>query len=274
MIPLEDNFNDVIGKAQRGLKLSDEQLSIAAAVGVEQITRVKGGEFDEPVLRKLAPALKLAANSLVAHGRKAWRPKPSGEIPGFAAFNTPFEDMTVNSYLVWDQTSKEAVAFDTGATAGPMLQAAKERGLAIKLILLTHTHLDHVMDLARLKKETGANSCVGADENFSDAESFQAGKTFMIGSLKIQTRQTAGHARGGITYLVSGLSRPLAVVGDALFASSMGGGQISYDQALSTNRQNLFTLPDDTVVCPGHGPLTTIGEEKLNNPFYPEFQKP
>jgi glyoxylase-like metal-dependent hydrolase (beta-lactamase superfamily II) len=61
-------------------------------------------------------------------------------------------------------------------------------------------------------------------------------------------------------------------VGDALFAGSMGGGMVSWEQALRTNRAQLFSLPDDTIVVPGHGPLTTIGEEKAHNPFYPEFK--
>jgi glyoxylase-like metal-dependent hydrolase (beta-lactamase superfamily II) len=51
----------------------------------------------------------------------------------------------------------------------------------------------------------------------------------------------------------------------------MGGGLVSYDEALRTNRSSIFTLPDDTIICPGHGPLTTVGEEKLHNPFFPEF---
>jgi len=62
-------------------------------------------------------------------------------------------------------------------------------------------------------------------------------------------------------------------VGDAIFAASMGGGAVSYEEALRTNRQQIFTLPDATVLCPGHGPLTTVGEQKRHNPFYPEFQK-
>ena len=72
--------------------------------------------------------------------------------------------------------------------------------------------------------------------------------------------------------MITGLALPVAVVGDALFSSSMGGGMVSFPDALATNRKEIFTLPDETVVCPGHGPLTTIGEEKAHNPFYPEFK--
>jgi glyoxylase-like metal-dependent hydrolase (beta-lactamase superfamily II) len=77
---------------------------------------------------------------------------------------------------------------------------------------------------------------------------------------------------GGITYVITGLAKPVAIVGDALFAGSMGGGMISWGDALETNRKQIFTLADDTVLCPGHGPMTTVAEEKSHNPFYPEFR--
>lgn len=271
-IPLEDNFNDIVGKAQRGLKLSDGDLASRAGISPEAVAKVKGGEADEGALRKLAPILNLAAEALAQSAKKGWYP-PSLQVNGLAQFNTPYEDMTVNCYLAWDPKSKEAVAFDTGADSGPMLQLAKERGLKIKLILLTHTHPDHIADLPRLKKETCASAHVCSLEPTSGAEGFSAGRSFQIGTLKIETRQTSGHSKGGITFVISGLERPVAVVGDALFAGSMGGGAISWDDALTNNRKHIFALPDDTVICPGHGPLTTVREEKRNNPFYPEFKK-
>src|SRR4029077_16559458 len=77
-----------------------------------------------------------------------------------------------------------------------------------------------------------------------------------------------GHSRGGVTYVVSGLPNRIAVVGDSMFASSMGGGGVSYADALRNNREQILTLPDNTILCPGHGPLTTVGEEKKHNPFF------
>ena len=76
-----------------------------------------------------------------------------------------------------------------------------------------------------------------------------------------------------MTYVVRGLPRTLAIVGDAIFAGSMGGGGVSYKDALQTNRENILTLPDETVICPGHGPLTTVGEQKRVNPFFPDVDK-
>ncbi len=270
-IPLEDSYADIVGKTQRGLKISDDQLAAQSGLSLDAIARLKGGDVNEDALRTVAGILNLSPEALVAGAKKAWFPK-AVEVAGLCQFNTVFEDMTVNAYLAWDAKSKQAVIFDTGADCSPALQFAKANGLKITLILLTHTHTDHIIDLPRLKAETGAPAWVGAKENFPNAQPFTAGKTFKVGALTIESRQTSGHAAGGITFVIRGLERPVAIVGDALFAGSMGGGQISFAEALATNRLNLFTLPDNTVVCAGHGPLTTIGEEKANNPFYPEFK--
>ena len=65
---------------------------------------------------------------------------------------------------------------------------------------------------------------------------------------------------------------PIAIVGDSLFAGSMGGGQISFQDALKNNREKILTLPEDTIICPGHGPLTSVAEEMTYNPFFPELK--
>jgi glyoxylase-like metal-dependent hydrolase (beta-lactamase superfamily II) len=265
---MEDNFTDVIGKAQRGLKLTDEELAQKAGVSVSELTSVKEGNFVEAVVKKLAPVLKLGAGTLVAMGKKAWRPKDPGVIPGLATFTTTYSDYTVNSFVAWDPKTKAAVFFDTGATSDGMLKLAKDNGLKVELILLTHTHVDHVADLPKLKSATGAKAYVCELEAIDGAESFKAGKKFSAGGLQIETRQTSGHSVGGITFVISGLATPVAVVGDSIFASSMGGGMISYEDALKNNREQILTLLGNTVLCPGHGPLTTVAEEKANNPFF------
>ena len=270
-IPLEDNFTDIVGKAQRGLKWTDDDLAARAGVSVAELGRVKSGEVIPVVLTKVAAALSLGPTTLVASAQKAWHPRPVN-VAGLAQCNTPYEDMTVNAYLVWDPQTKEAAVFDTGADCGPILQGVKTNGLTVKHLLLTHTHPDHIADLARLKQETGAKVWVSKLEAIAGAETFVAGHRFTLGGLHIDTRHTTGHSVGGVTYVIRGLAQPVAVVGDAIFAGSMGGGAISFADALSNNRKNIFTLPDDTVLCPGHGPLTTVGEQKQHNPFYPEFQ--
>jgi glyoxylase-like metal-dependent hydrolase (beta-lactamase superfamily II) len=176
--------------------------------------------------------------------------------------------MTVNAYLIWDPATREAVAFDTGADCGDMLQRIDEKKLNVKLILLTHAHPDHVADLRRLRKATGAPVYISELEAEEAVDAIAEGKRFRSGSLEIEARLTSGHSPGGMTYVVTGLSRPVAVVGDSIFAGSMGGGNVSYEDALRNNREKILTLPEETIICPGHGPMTTVGEEKAHNPFF------
>jgi hydroxyacylglutathione hydrolase len=272
-IPLEDNFTDILGKAQRGLKLEDEALAERAGVSPADLRRVKGGAVEEGIILKVAEALGLGGKSLVDSARKAWSPQPQS-VDGLAQFNTAYEDMTVNAYAVWDPKTREAAVFDTGATSSGLVRFAEGNNLTIKLILLTHTHPDHIADLAQLLKKTSARAFVCELESIPGAETFSEGKSFKVGNLKVETRQTSGHSRGGITYVISGLARRVAVVGDSMFAGSMGGGAVSYADALNNNRQKILTLENETILCPGHGPLTTVGEEKLHNPFFPEFNQP
>jgi glyoxylase-like metal-dependent hydrolase (beta-lactamase superfamily II) len=268
-IPLEDKFNDIVGKAMRGRQLSDSQVAEQTGVEAAAVQALRSGEWNEAVARKVAPALGLGAAALAGSGNETYAPE-SIEVEGLAQFNTPFEDMTVNSYLVWDSASGEAVAFDTGADCSGVLELLAAKKLKLKYILLTHTHGDHIFDLDRLKAKTGAPAFVGDREPVEGAETFAAGRTWQVGALTIESRLTWGHSRGGITFVVRGLAKPIAVVGDAVFAGSMGGGGVSYADALRTNREEILTLPDETVIAPGHGPLTTVGEEKKNNPFFTE----
>lgn len=246
-IPLEDTVSDILGKARRGQNLP---------------------EFPEPKteeeLREIAARLRLGADALVAAFRKEWFPEDPGPIEGLVCFNTPFSDMTVNSFVVFDPATREAAAFDTGTDCSGMLAL----DVKIRQVFLTHIHGDHVFELDRLLERTGATAHVSEREPIEGARPFADGATFQIGGLTVETRRTSGHAQGGVTYVVTGLSRRLAIVGDAVFAGSMGGGMVSFEEALRTNRENLLTLPDDTVICPGHGPLTTVGEEKRHNPFF------
>ncbi|HLW34426.1 MAG TPA: MBL fold metallo-hydrolase [Chthoniobacterales bacterium] len=267
-IDLEDNFGDVIGKAQRGLGISDSELAKKSGASADTVRKVRDGHVDEATLRAIAPALNLDPGALVDLAQGKYKPKPIKNVDGLAQFTTDYNGMLVNAYLVWDAGSKHAIAFDTGADCNSMMKLATRENLSIEMILLTHAHPDHVADLPRLREETGAQIYAPAREPVPGAENIDEGKHFTLGKLDIEARSTWGHSPGGITFVVTGLVRPVAVVGDSMFAGSMGGGTVSYNDAVQNNLEKILTLPDDTIICPGHGPMTSVGEEKKHNPFF------
>ena len=267
-IPLEDNFADIIGKAQRGLGLDNAELARRAGLRAAEVQALRGGAFDEAAVRAVAPVLRLGADRLVALGRRTWYPEQVLPPRGFAMFNTVFEDMTVNSYLVWDPRSRRAAAFDTGATCATMLDVISAEKLTVAYVFLTHTHDDHVADAARLVAATGAGIWTSEHEPFSGAKTFSENQTFHLDGLAIKTLLIAGHSPGLTAFFVTGLAWPLAICGDALFAGSMGGGLVSYADIHRNTVAKLLALPRDTVIAPGHGPLTTVAQEKKHNPFF------
>lgn len=246
-IPLEDEFADIVDKARRGLGLPNGPLP-----------------SQEEDIRKLAATLQLRPDALVASARRSWIPQPAPCLRGLARFTTPHGSMLVNSYLVIDPDTGEAAAFDTGTDCSAMLAS----GAPIRQVFLTHLHQDHIGDLEKLLDKTGATAFTSRREILKGTTPFEDGAMFRIGKLVVETRRTSGHAAGGTTYLVTGLERPVAFTGDALFAGSMGGASPRHwDEALSGLRNQILTLPGNTILCPGHGPTTSVAEEKIHNPF-------
>ncbi len=273
MISIEDFHEDVIGKAARGLGISKSELAEKAGVAIERIRAVLQGEVDEEAIRAVAPVLALDGEKLVVSANKAWRPKDH-QLDGLFQANTPYHDMLVNAFLLWDSYTGKAVVFDSGTNCGTILEEIVRRSLSVEAVLLTHTHGDHVADVERLLAQSGNPPLyTNRLEPYAGAQLIDEDWILEVGALSIRALLTSGHSVGGTSYLIDGLSQPVAVVGDALFAGSMGGGMISFSDALQNNREKLMSLPDETLICPGHGPISSIGEEKQANPFFPEFER-
>ena len=267
MIPLEDNFSDVLGKALRGLGLSPGDAAAEAGLPEDDVHRLLSGEFDESDARALAPVLRLNPDTLarLACGRY----EPAVESPPWLAMvTTSFGDMTVNAYVVWDLETRGAAIFDTGADARPLLEVVRREKLDVAAIFLTHSHADHICALGDLVGELGVEAWSSELEPVSGTNTFRPGDLFNAGRHFIRTRLTPGHSPGGTTFLIEGLVVKAAIVGDALFAGSTGGVRTDYAGALAAIRREILSLPDATIVCPGHGPLTTVALEKVNNPFF------
>jgi len=268
-LALEDNFTDVLGKSLRGLKLTAEEVAERADLPVETVQALRHGHQDYDALKRLAFVLNLHPDSLVSLAANRWEPQTVPEMDGFAMFTTNYADMTVNAYLIWDPQSKEAASFDTGSSCQPMLAHLKGNALRLTRIFITHTHMDHLADLERLQAKSEAISYGSAAENPLGLKPLVHGDGLVLGKLTIRVLGTSGHTPGGLSYFIEGLSKPLVVVGDALFAGSIGGAPYAYHEALRNIQQRILTLPPETVICPGHGPLTTVGEERAHNAFFP-----
>ena len=274
MIPLEDYSEDIVGKVMRGRGISEEQLCANAGITAAELQALLDGEALEDALRKVAPVLGLGAEQLVVCARKTWYPDQPGTLDGFAMANTTFHDMAVNAYVVWDPDTRKAVVFDSGADCEPLLEVIRKHDLTVELILLTHAHTDHVVDLEKLVGETGnppvwINGLERDDEDFPDgAHTFDAGRGFSVDGLTIDTLLTSGHSAGGTTFLVGGLGQALAIIGDSLFAGSMGGSMTAYEEGRRNNIEKILPLAEDTILAPGHGPLTTVVQERAHNPFF------
>ena len=271
MIHLEDFHEDILGKAMRGLGIGKNEMASRLQCKKSEVEAILSGGVDESLISRIAKELNLDAEKLLRSARKEWCPAPLS-INCLKQFNLPFGDMLVNVFVAWDKNSRNAWIFDTGPIAEPILTFIQEQELSVDAIFLTHTHRDHIACLDELRMGVGNPSVyVHELEALDGCESITEGFFFKCGSLILNVLHTHGHALGGMTYVIDGLDRPIAIVGDAIFAGSMGGGMISYEDALRTNRDKIMTLSDDTILCPGHGPMTTVAEEKKNNPFFPEF---
>jgi hydroxyacylglutathione hydrolase len=191
-----------------------------------------------------------------------------------------------NSYLVEDEETRDAVVIDANLEPELMVDLVRRRSPKVKAILLTHTDIDHIAGLELLRQEFGNVPIAvheaerGVVENgrslreefarplpsFTNVEVLVPGRTYRAGSLEFQVLHTPGHSPGGVTLAVGNF----LFTGDALFAGSIGRSDFSNSdgQALLEGiRTKLLTQPDEFLVFSGHGPVSTIGQERRYNPF-------
>lgn len=272
MIRIEDNFEDALGKAMSGLGLSVADLAERTGIEDRRIESLLRGEIHDDALFAVASPLGLSPQKLLDMAHQRWAPEV--ELPEHVSlFNTPFpvpgyEEMTVNSYLV--RSGQSAAAIDTGANASALLEKVTACDLQLDALYITHTHRDHIAALnAILSASPRTTVYCPAGEPLPETVALRPNSRLSCGDFSIEIRETSGHSPGALSYIVTGGDVPVAFVGDALFCLSMGKApQEAYSRALTHNRQELLSLPDNTILCPGHGPATTVGEEKARNPFF------
>lgn len=192
-----------------------------------------------------------------------------------------------NAYLIWQPGSTQAVAIDPG-DAPSMIDTLASEKLQLAAIVLTHSHLDHIDGVAHLVRETSApvylhpearlfydNAAVQAAQFGMRVETpppptheLRAGETLSLAGIELAVRYVPGHAPGHV--LLYNARYGVAFVGDVVFQGSIGRTDLpggNYQLLMTSIREQVMTLPDETKLFSGHGPVTTVGEERRFNPF-------
>ncbi|UCE98662.1 MAG: MBL fold metallo-hydrolase [Planctomycetota bacterium] len=194
-----------------------------------------------------------------------------------------------NCYILRDsKAAKNCLIIDTGLQAQELIDFLHRHKLNPVAVVLTHGHVDHTNGLALLRAKfpniqvyihrSDAEMLTGTENNLSTLTSLQSnsqpadilieeGNTIKEAGIRLEVLHTPGHTPGGIS--LYSRDEGIVFVGDTLFAGSVGradlGGNMT--QLIKSIREKLLTLPEETIVYPGHGPITTIAQEKANNPF-------
>ena len=271
---LEDHLGDIIRKARAMSGVSAATAANAAGISETELSALEetGRAGRPPKLAALAQCLGLNPTHLegIASG---WHPAEKDLSPWreLRMFTTAGEGETVNCFLVWDEVTRDAALFDTGLDAAPILETIAAEGLTLRHIFITHSHYDHVEALPKLREAFPKARIHTSSKSAPVDQRNKTSEIVHLGGLRITYRETPGHAEDGVTYLIGNWQEDaphVAIVGDAIFAGSMGKGNDSWELARQKVREQILTLPSDTLLCPGHGPLTTVEEEKQHNPFF------
>ncbi len=193
-----------------------------------------------------------------------------------------------NCSVIGDDQTKEAIVIDPGDDIEEVMAILQRHSLTVKQIVITHAHIDHIGGAAKLKRLTGAPVLLNQNdhtllkmlgiqatwigmrppENVTIDGNLSAGDKIRTGSLTAEVMHTPGHTEGSICLYFTPEKKLIA--GDTLFAGSIGRTDLpggSYKKIMQSLHGPVLALPDETIVIPGHGPLTTIGEERETNPF-------
>ncbi len=271
---LEDHAGDVIRKARAMLNVSPDAAAKAAGFDPGELAAFEesGQSTRKPEFLALAAALGLNGAKLEALA-KGWLPAPTdtGIWREFRQITTTSSGNTVHCYLIWDEVTREAALFDTGFEAEAVFQLVESEALDFRHLFVTHSHYDHIEALPAIRERYPRLRIHTDTKGAPPQHRNRRNDCVHLGSLRVTNRETPGHAEDGVTYIIGNWPEDaphVAIVGDAIFAGSMGGAKEHGELAKAKVREQILSLPPDTLVCAGHGPLTTVAQERANNPFF------
>ncbi len=274
--PLEDELGDVLEKAARLRGLTLEVVAARAGVEVHRVedavdyrSELTGAEID-----RLAAALGLLAAGLraVASGRY-----PLPEIAGLPCCLYPLRLThgigVANAYVVADCGRERGILFYAGTEPEALRRAWPETIRGVEAVFITHPEAEHLGGLAEVRRRCGDVPVFGPG-GAADAVggvTVGDGAEFEFGGFRVRVWRTPGHSETHNCYVVTRVgakrSAPLLISGDLLFAGSVGGAYFCEQRLTESLVRLVGGLPSETIVAPGHGPLTTLANEREHNPF-------
>jgi hydroxyacylglutathione hydrolase len=200
----------------------------------------------------------------------------------------PVGPLQCNCSVIGDESTREAMVIDPGDDINEIVMLVQKHGLTVKQIVVTHAHIDHVGGAMKLRQLTGAPILLNQNDyvllKMLDVQAawvgmatpgrveidqpLAEGDKLRAGNLEASVLHTPGHTEGSVCLYFPAQQKLIA--GDTLFAGSIGRTDLpggSFEKIMSSLHRRVLALPDETIVVPGHGPLTTIGDERESNPF-------
>ncbi len=271
---LEDDFTDILRKAKRGTGTTDAALAAQTGLAAADLAAWASGAQvpGDDEARAIARVLGLDPGKLADAAARRW--EPAVGLPSDVRHH-PQDPHPSNGYLFFLEDGKTAALIDPAGIPGNLLRAIDEGPFALRYILITHKHADHcdataaiasAFPKAQIVMHRSDSAAIGTLANRAlpivDGDELPFGENAAIRML-----HTPGHTDGSSCFLF----RSTLFTGDTLFAGSVGGtfGETStYRDILDSVRTKIFALDDATVLMPGHGPPSTVGEERAHNPFF------
>ena len=255
----EDTITDIIKKAREGLGLSLRTLADQTGIPVSEIQKIEEGKT--PPKEKLLDALGLSPFKFDSVRKNAFMP---AKIPEIIKKNLRLKTLEIstggivsNAYILIHE--HYALLVDSVGASENDVHFLSNEGFEPLFLLITHGHFDHIGGIERVQA------------SYPNIRIIHGGKDvpcdtrYETDGFSIDAIRTPGHTEDSVSYFVNDA---IAFVGDTIFARSIGRPNYSLESLLKNIREKIFILNDSVILAPGHGPLTTVGEEKKNNPFF------